>query len=454
MDKNLDENRQENGVERDPAPVESKKASSRKGKWKYALAGVAIAVVSFFGGFGAHWFALDKDMRTLINVKNKIDKEYYKDITDEEFYTPIFNAINNQVLDDYSKYIRPEDYSAENASNQGKRSGLGLVFYGSAYGKEWQTVVNRVSGNSPAEKAGFLVGDKVTGFGIGQEDITDCADFQQFSDFLYQTPDDVALYVRVQRGGESVVLSVTRADYVESYVLYKSNATSYTVVGDDDDEILAVGKPLAALDNDTAYIRLIRFMGAADDFFERALDIFKAEGKKNLVLDLRGNGGGDMAVLQEISSYFCKDAKGKNPIISIADYGEKKEYFKAEGNDYYDYFTKESRICVIADNGTASASEALMGAMLDYATTAYGDICLIEENGEAKTFGKGIMQTTYIMDWFEQDALRLTTARILWPTTGTCIHDRGILASDGAKSVEKQMDADEELAKAIQTLFS
>lgn len=453
MNENLGENRQEKEIERDPAPVQSQNNSSRKGKWKYTVFGVIIAVVSFFGGFGAHWFSLDKDMRTLIKVKNKIDKEYYKDISDEEFYNPIFNAVNNEVLDDYSKYIRSEDYSAENASNQGQRSGLGLVFYGSAYEKEWQTVVTRVSGNSPAEKAGFLVGDKVTGFGVSQENIADCESFQHFSDFLYQTADDVALYVRVQRGAESVILSVTRANYVESYVLYKSNTASYTIVGDDDDEVLAVGKPLAALDNDTAYIRLIRFMGKADDFFENALEIFKAEGKKNLVLDLRGNGGGDMKILQEIASYLCKDAKSRKPVVSIADYGDKKEYFKADGNDYYEYFTQDSRVCVIADNGSASASEALMGAMLDYGTTAYSDICLIQENGEAKTFGKGIMQTTYVMDVIEQDALRLTTARILWPTTGTCIHDRGILASDGTKSVEKQMDSDKELAAAIQSLF-
>ena len=77
-----------------------------------------------------------------------------------------------------------------------------------------------------------------------------------------------------------------------------------------------------------------------------------------------------------------------------------------------------------------------------------------ETYGAAKTFGKGIMQTTYIMDWIEQDALRLTTARILWPQSKTCIHDRGILASDGTKSVVKQMDTDAELTAAIQSLFS
>ena len=454
MDKNLDTNQQENGQAGAPVPVKTEKALSRKGKWKYTLAGVALAVVSFVGGFGVRWFTLDKDMRTLINVKNKIDKEYYQDISDEKFYSAIFNAVNNEVLDDYSKYIRPETYSAESASNKGNRSGLGLAFYGNVYSEEWRLVVARVSGNSPAEKAGFLAGDKLTGFGVSKEEITDCQSFQQFSEFLYETADDVPLYLRVQRDTENLILCVTRAKYVESYVLYKSSTTSYTIVGDESDEILSAGKPLSILSQDTAYIRLLWFLGEADEFFENALHLFKAEGKKNLVLDLRGNGGGDMKILGAIASYLCKNTKAKNPVVSVADYGEKKERRRADGNEYYDYFEGESRICVIADNGTASASEALLGAMLDYGTTAYSDICLIAENGVAKTYGKGIMQTTYVMDWIEQDALRLTTAQLLWPISGTCIHGRGILASDGTKSVESQIDADVELTMAIESLFS
>jgi carboxyl-terminal processing protease len=186
---------------------------------------------------------------------------------------------------------------------------------------------------------------------------------------------------------------------------------------------------------------------------KKALALFKEEGKKNLVLDLRGNGGGNLDIMQEIASYFCKNAKSNTPLVAVADYGEKRERFDATGNVYKKYFAEDSRICVLADVGTASASEALMGAMLDYGTITYGDICLTETRGIARTYGKGIMQTTYIMDVFKQDALKLTTATIRWPISNICIHNRGILREDGTKSVVKSYEYETELTGAIKALF-
>lgn len=453
---------QEKNDERIPAPVESTKIDETKGKIKntdktkkrvFSVLAVALIVaLSFTGGFFTRWFTIDKGMRKLIDVKNKIDKEYYEDVSDEKFYDAIFDAINDEVLDPYSRYINADDYASERAENAGKRSGLGLVFYGTAESDAAQTTVYRVCGNSPAERAGFLAGDRLTGFGLSETELADCADFTSFSRFLGELRDGQTFYTRIERKGETLTLSVALENYVESYVFYKTNTQSYTIV--DEDELIRVGEPLSDLDDETAYIRLIRFAGEADDLFEEAMDLFKKQGKKNLVLDLRGNGGGEMRILQEIGEYLCKDAAKDDPVVAIADYGGKKEYFKADENEYYEYFSADSRVCVIADENTASASEALIGAMIDYHTVGYDDICLIEKDGTAKTYGKGIMQTTFIMDWIEGDALKLTTARIVWPKSGTCIHDRGILSSDGTKTAAKNYQSDEELSAAIKALFS
>ena len=109
---------------------------------------------------------------------------------------------------------------------------------------------------------------------------------------------------------------------------------------------------------------------------------------------------------------------------------------------------------MLADEDSASASECLIGCMLDYGAIGYADICLTEYGGRAKTFGKGIMQTTYLVNVFQRDAIKLTTAKILWPLTKNCIHGRGVLAADGTKTTARNYNGEEELVNAIKTLWN
>jgi hypothetical protein len=81
--------------------------------------------------------------------------------------------------------------------------------------------------------------------------------------------------------------------------------------------------------------------------------------------------------------------------------------------------------------------------MLDYQTISYGDICLSERDGVAKTYGKGIMQTTYPLSIFSGDAVKLTTAQLFWPITQKSIHGVGVLPTDGTKTVRENYQEDE-----------
>ena len=84
-----------------------------------------------------------------------------------------------------------------------------------------------------------------------------------------------------------------------------------------------------------------------------------------------------------------------------------------------------------ANGNSASASEALLGAMYSYGTLSYADVYLTKlGDAAARTYGKGIMQTTYTSG---NGALKLTTAQIYWPN-GTCIHDRGVTEEDADES--------------------
>ena len=429
------------------------KKSSKKKKIGFILLSVFLAIVFFVGGGLTVWFSLDKEMRTLIKVKTAIDREYYKDVDDELFYGEIFNAINSNVLDDYSWYMTEEEYAETKKARTGRRSGVGLTFRIKDENDAPQMLIVKVSGNSPAEEAGVLAGDKIVAFGKTSETLIESVVFDDFSAFLEEQADNEPFSIKVVRGGTEKLLSVCRREFVENYVFYKTNEKAYSFTGKSANTLSERGTALSCLGKDTAYIRLTSFNGNAAQNFKKAMEQFKADGKKNLLLDLRENGGGYMDILEKIASYFCKSSKAKNPVISVADYGEKKEKFKASDNVYGDYFSQDSRIAVLADDGTASASEALLGCMLDYGAISYADICLSYRNGVAKTFGKGIMQTTYPVI-INNGAIKLTTAELKWPVTGHSIHGRGILPEDGTKTAAENYDGDKEIEEAVSKLFS
>ncbi len=439
----------ENGGQRDHAPLQDAVPveKKRKMKWWRVFLCIGLALLFFVGGFLVCWSTLDPEIRTLISVKKKVQKEYYKEVTDEEFYRAIFGGLNDS-LDDYSYYMTPDEFAAAVSDLEGNRNGIGLVFNAADSGLR----IARVCGNSPAQKAGILAGEQVVGCGGSEESLAPCSSFDELVTFLSQFADGELFFLKVRdKEGQERILSLAKAAYVENYVFYhtKTTARTFTVTDTDGSE----GRPMPYLDESTAYIRLVQFTGDAALEFDEAMEQFKTDGKKHLVLDLRGNGGGYLDIMQKIASYFCKNTTESKPVVAVADYGRKKEKYRAYGNYYSYYFAADSRITVLADNQSASASECLIGCMLDYGTISYKDICLAERSGSIKTFGKGIMQETYILNFIEQDAIKLTTAEIRWPVSENSIHGRGVLLEDGTLSVAENLDFDEETQAAIENLF-
>ncbi|MBQ8323350.1 MAG: hypothetical protein IJX91_05225 [Clostridia bacterium] len=445
----------ESGTPQEEIP--EKKSKKKRRVTACVIAG-AIALCSFFGGWLTSYLSLDKEMRALNRLKSRIQKSYYEEVTDEEFYSVLFSAVNERILDAYSAYMTEEEYAAAKKQATGSQSGLGLAFSSGVTGEE-ELKILRVSGNSPAEEAGLVAGEYIVGYGADEK--TDApmqtedgeGYFETFYAFLsgYETGETLYLRVRAADGTERVV-PIAKAAYIESYVSYRTNARGYGFT-DGDYETVERGSALKGLPDDAAYIRLTQFNGNAAEEFDAAMELFSKQKMKTLVLDLRGNGGGYLDIMLEIASYFCKDSEKRKPVAAIADYGESTENFYATGNCYDEYFKEDSRIFVLADNQTASASECLIGCMLDYNAISYGDICLAERGGEVKTYGKGIMQTTYPLTGLNGDAVKLTTARICWPVTNNCIHERGIVLADGTKEVAENADYETETKNALSVLF-
>lgn len=412
--------------------------------------GIGIAAIGFFAGYFTYSATLDGELKSLAWVKDRIQESYYEEITDEEFYDAVFGAVNG-LLDPYSSYLSAEQYADMLEEATGQWSGVGLSFSTREIEQNDRMLIVRVSGNSPAERAGIREGMYLVGFGTSQSEIVESSSYAAFTEFTAAraTGEPFVLLLEDVTGGERSYATVSKESFVENYVFYRSDDSAYIFTGENATELTPDDNVLAALDAETAYIRLTQFNGEAKAQFTSAMDVFRSEGKTNLILDLRANGGGYLDILCDIASYFCKDSDAANPVVATAEYrGGRKQTFSATGNRYDEYFSSDSRIVVMADNGTASASECLIGAMKDYGAVGYEDIWLSTRNGETKTYGKGIMQTT-LPHLFAGDAVTLTTAYIYWPVSGNCIHGRGVLPEDGAHTVAENYERDAELSAVI-----
>lgn len=189
------------------------------------------------------------------------------------------------------------------------------------------------------------------------------------------------------------------------------------------------------------HIALYEFTANSASHFSQALERFKASGSKKLVVDMRGNPGGYLDVAVDIASHFLRSGA----MVVTEDFGGKEPEQVHTSLGYNDMPTG-TKIVVLIDGGSASASEILAGALQDAgAATVIG----------TKSFGKGSVQT--LMD-LDDGSLKITVARWVTPA-GHWIMDNGITPDIEAPYVAPQSDdatgkdkADSQMLRAIRFL--
>jgi carboxyl-terminal processing protease len=271
-------------------------------------------------------------------------------------------------LDPHSVFIPAEQLQGINEDLAGKFFGIGIEFN---IFEDTINVVNILK-DGPGDKAGIKIGDK----------------FIKVDDSLVAgqkiTPDKIRKLLRGDRGSK-VLLALLRGSenktigITRDAIPLKSVDASYMV------------------DKITGYIRLNKFSSQTYREFMDALMELKKNGMLKLILDLRGNGGGVLDEATGIADEFLDGDK----LITYTEgtHAPKKEYrCQREGQ-----FEKGS-IVVLCDEGSASASEVLMGALQDWdRATIIG----------RRSFGKGLVQEQF--DLSDGSALRLTIARYYTP---------------------------------------
>lgn len=400
-------------------PEREEKKSFGAKKLLISLLLVVVITLSFFCGYFVRYSTQSDSNKLLNEIVQIIDSNIEN--ADGENADAIAKALVETLLadDEYAEYYSPAEYQALKSQRDGVYQGIGVTF-----GENRK--IQKVIWNSPAEHAGITFGDVIVAGKIGENDYTLFETSQQTADFLNNAVLESQITLKILRQSEEKEITITKSEYSVSYVKYYDSEKTLSFCGSDlTPTATDGGKP--ALDEKTAFIKLTQFEGEAAKQIGSAMEFMKQRGRTKLVLDLRDNGGGSVDVLKEIATYLIyNDGKDYSRIAWVND-GKRINDVTINKNRYYADIEK---ISVLANGGTASASEILIGAMLSDAKTGgkfVSENLVLTYNfarGNFSTYGKGIMQTIYPLK--NGGALKMTTAQLLWPDRVTCIHGVGI----------------------------
>ncbi|MBC8266932.1 MAG: S41 family peptidase [Flavobacteriales bacterium] len=299
-----------------------------------------------------------------------IQQDYVDTINPKKIEESAINSILKE-LDPHSTYINTKKIKGVNQEMEGSFGGVGVEFN---IQNDSIVVVSPISGG-PSQRLGIKSGDRivlvndenVAGIGIENQGVID----------RLRGEIGTKVKVGIKRKNEKEIIdySITRGEI-----------------------------PLFSLDvklmltNDIGYIKLNRFSGTTTDEFMEATQLLLSSGMQNLILDLRGNPGGYLQEAINISNEFLD--RGKMIVFTKGRNRKKQEFYANKSG-----LLTKMKVVVLVDEGSASASEIVAGALQD--------------NDRAKiigrrTYGKGLVQEQIPL--MDGSVVRLTTQRYYTPT--------------------------------------
>ena len=322
-------------------------------------------------------------------------ENYYVDTANMDKVTEDAIIATLKELDPHSAYISKKDVEKANEPLVGSFEGIGVTYQ---LIRDTITVISPTAGG-PSEKVGIMAGDQF--IKIDGEDA-----FGKKIDTEY-----VQKHLRGKKGTK-VTVSVKRGSDPELI----------------DFEIIRDKIPLNSinaaymLDNHVGYIKLDRFAQESTQEFKDAFTKLKAQGMESLIFDLRGNTGGYLNTAIELVDQFITE--NKLIVFTEGTHSPRQEWRSTDAGLY-----TTGKLVVLIDEGSASASEILSGAIQDH------------DRGVVigrRSFGKGLVQRPFNLPDGAQ--IRLTTSRYHTPS-GRCIqrpYEKG--AEDYAKEMTKRLE--------------
>lgn len=360
----------------------------KKAKLSLSLFLVAVFLLGFYmGAQGKRVISSTNDkeiyeyLKTFSDVIDLVKKNYVEETKDKDM---IYSAIKGilESLDPHSSFLPPDMYKDMQTETKGEFGGIGIEI---TIKDGFPTVITPIE-DTPAYKAGIKSGDhiiRIDGKPTKNMGLIDV--------------------VKMIRGtkGKPVNLTIAREG--------TPSVKEYTVVRD---VIVVKSVKFRMLEDNYGYIRIAQFQERTARDLDNAIKELEKNNKgnplKGLILDLRNDPGGLLEQAVEVSDKFLTD----DIIVSIEgrqrEENKMKFYAKSKNGDYL------GPLVVLVNEGSASASEIVAGALQDYKRAIIVG---------AKTFGKGSVQTIFPLG--DGSAVRLTTAKYFTPK-GRSIQAEGI----------------------------
>lgn len=333
---------------------------------------------------------------------------YNKDIKDENLEAGLLKGLVAGLADPYSQYLTSDEMKKLSETTTGKFQGIGVIISPDEDGTV--TVISPIKG-SPADRAGVESGDKILKI--------------NGKDFSAEKINEASKEMRGEKGTTVKILLLKKKNLETKEVEIKR-------------EEIKIDSIIKNKIGDIGYIGITMFDEETGKDFVKALNELTKEGVKGIILDMRGNPGGVVDAAVEIGDAILP----KSTFVTLKDNkGEIVQDYKLD--DKYN----DIKMVVLVNEGSASASEILSGAIRDLDRAK-----IIGKT----TYGKGVVQNVISLP--EGDGLKLTTSEYFTPK-GKSINKIGIKPDIEVELPENikgigidYMDTDTQLKKAIEII--
>ncbi len=336
--------------------------------------------------------ASNKDeLSEFIESYNHIINSYVEDVDKKELIDAAIEGMYNHLGDDYSMYLDVDNTNDLEEQLTGEYTGVGIEIRTDVKeNNKFETVINRVFENTPAERAGLKAGDVL--LKIDGEEVIDAS-------FIADT---------IKKGNK------------ESYeITYKRNGKEHTVTLIR--ERVYINSVTSKTYDNVGYIKVETFSATTEEQIRKAINAFDNK-VTSLVIDLRDNTGGYLSAAEDVSELFLE--KG-SVVYQLKDRNGKITKYEAKKGVLRNF----NKIAILINSSSASASEILTLALKEnIGATVVG----------VKSYGKGTVQETNTLS--SGAMVKYTTSYWLSPN-GNSINKQGIVPDIEEANVDKQIDA-------------